>query len=498
MYDVRFDWLPILKADFINELAATMFNSPAQKQSGVNVEKVHQQRTIIARHVISALYQAWSSPHTFSTVSYPKKSNVYGNKKSSQIPYSRVRAIEVFDRLAELGWIQVAHGIPNVKYTRIKADGFLKEYFEQIGIVWCPQLPMPDKRSIIIRDVVRGKNGKPKRDQKTGKTEKVDLPVDQGNETILEMQKSLRRINTFLAMQCITIDLTDDQINLMGSHAQQVGKDNIIDLRQVQLVRIFSRGTLDKGGRFYRGWWQSIPSKHRAHIRINGLKTVEVDYSAMHLRILYSLGGLHYSPDKDPYDIGLSDWTGKNDSRRKVVKKCFNAMLNDEDGVFRLKKQDEEAIGLTHKEFAERIKSHHSEIYEQLAGGIGLLLQKIDSDIAERVMLYFVDKSVPCLPVHDSFIVPAGYKWDLQSTLKRVFWEIVGSDISVDDGIIRNIEHFDLDVYEFNPIDEAVYTGDRLWQTYKSSSSSKTLMGDYLRSYREQLADSLGALQEQT
>ncbi len=73
MYDVRFDWLPILNADFINELASTMFNSPAQKQSGVNVEKVHQQRTIIARHVISALYQSWSSPHTLSTVSYPKK-----------------------------------------------------------------------------------------------------------------------------------------------------------------------------------------------------------------------------------------------------------------------------------------------------------------------------------------------------------------------------------------------------------------------------------------
>ena len=498
MYDVRFDWLPILNADFINDLVATMFKSPAHKQSGVDVEKVHQQRIMIARHVISALYQAWSSPHTLNTVSYPKKSNVYGKKTTSQIPYSRIRATEVFDRLAQLDWVHVAHGIPNVKYTRIKAHGFLKDYFEQVGIVWCPQLPMPDKRSIIIRDVIRGKNGRPIRDKKTGRTEKIDLEVDQGNEKISEMQSSLRRINSFMARQCITIDLTDDQLDQMSRNAHQKGKDNIIDLRQVQLVRIFSRGTTEKGGRFYRGWWQSIPSRHRAHIRINGLKTVEVDYSAMHLRILYSLGGLQYSVDKDPYDIGLANWNGKNDSRRKVVKKCFNAMLNDEDGVFRLKKQDEEAIGLTHNEFTERIKFHHPEIYEQLVGGIGLLLQKIDSDIAEKVMLYFVAKSVPCLPVHDSFIVPAGYKWDLHSTLKRVFWELVGSDISVDDGIIKNIEHFDMDANDFNSIEEAVYTGDRIWQIHKSSSSSKTLMGDYLRSYREQLACSLGALQERT
>ena len=92
MYDVRFDWLPILNADFVNALVSEMFKAPDIKQSGVNVERVHQQRTYIARHVISALYQAWSSPHTLNTVSYPQKSSVYGKKIPSQIPYSISRA----------------------------------------------------------------------------------------------------------------------------------------------------------------------------------------------------------------------------------------------------------------------------------------------------------------------------------------------------------------------------------------------------------------------
>ncbi len=73
----------------------------------------------------------------------------------------------MFDRLAELRWVQCRSWNPKRKVYKIKADGFLKDRFEQIGIVlkFPRQLPMPDKRSIIIRDVVRGKNGKPKRDK---------------------------------------------------------------------------------------------------------------------------------------------------------------------------------------------------------------------------------------------------------------------------------------------------------------------------------------------
>jgi hypothetical protein len=37
--------------------------------------------------------------------------------------------------------------------------------------------------------------------------------------------------------------------------------------------------------------------------------------------------------------------------------------------------------------------------------GIGLRLQRVDSDIAEQVMLHFADQGIPCLGVHDSFIV---------------------------------------------------------------------------------------------
>ncbi|MCT8330350.1 hypothetical protein N5I32_12550 [Acidimangrovimonas sediminis] len=45
--------------------------------------------------------------------------------------------------------------------------------------------------------------------------------------------------------------------------------------------------------------------------------------------------------------------------------------------------------------------------------GIGLYLQREDSDMAEQIMLHFAEKDVPVLPVHDSFIIAAQHKDEL-------------------------------------------------------------------------------------
>ena len=76
---------------------------------------------------------------------------------------------------------------------------------------------------------------------------------------------------------------------------------------------------MELGGRFYRGWWQSIPSQHRPHIRIDGKKTIEVGYSGMCLRILYALAKQEMSLEDDPYNIGLDNWEGRSDKRRSHI-----------------------------------------------------------------------------------------------------------------------------------------------------------------------------------
>ncbi|MEC8118454.1 MAG: hypothetical protein VX132_01120 [Actinomycetota bacterium] len=43
-----------------------------------------------------------------------------------------------------------------------------------------------------------------------------------------------------------------------------------INFYQTQIVRIYARGQTNKGGRFYRGWWQHVLSAVRRHILIDG------------------------------------------------------------------------------------------------------------------------------------------------------------------------------------------------------------------------------------
>ena len=53
--------------------------------------------------------------------------------------------------------------------------------------------------------------------------------------------------------------------------------------------------------------------------------------------------------------------------------------------------------------------------------GIGRRLQNIDSDICARVQRRLRHAGIPCLSVHDSFIVPASHSEQLRSTMDNEF-----------------------------------------------------------------------------
>ena len=487
MNDQRFDWPPVLKGPFFSNLTSKMFPAPEDKRKGVDVHKAYKERVAIAEHLISSLYQAYSSPYAPNTVSYPSKNDVFKLNSQFLIPYSRTRAKEVLERLINLSWIKVTDAIEQKKYTRIEAAGGLADTFDEVGLIWFPQKPLEPYRTVLMRDVVRNATGRPLRRGAGNKTKKHWVEVEQSEE-VKRIQENLHIINSFLTKQCITLDLTDKQLNQVTQELNKNKDDNkqLLDLRRVQLVRIFSRGTLDKGGRFYRGWWLGVPSKHRPHIRINGLKTVEVDYSAMHIRILYAQADIEYSLDKDPYDLGLSDWLGKQDPRRKLIKEGFNALINDEDNVYTIDKTLQQRLNLTHTEFLDKIKSIHPKLYPLLQSDVGLKTQRLDSDIAEEVLLSFIKEGVTCLPIHDSFIVPAGYAWDLQQKLKEAFKKFVGVTTEVHVDVVKGSKLFNLSPEEIKdiPIEEHIYKGERIYEELVNKLSYNSTMDNYLKSYK--------------
>jgi len=185
--------------------------------------------------------------------------------------------------------------------------------------------------------------------------------------------------------------------------------------------RIFNENSFDQGGRFYGALHQSLPKEFRKDIFIGGEPTVELDYAAHHIRILYHLLGIDYR--EDPY-LALTD----NPEERKIFKKLLLIVWNVETEkeaieAFRGKYKGtswETKVALTNKNICgllERVRKEHHRIAGYINSGAGLKLQNLDSRITEAILIKMTDKGIPCLPVHDSYIVPRQFEKELREAM---------------------------------------------------------------------------------
>lgn len=446
MSELRFDWHPILESPALEELVEmlmqqvqTMF--PRKSNKGASPEKRISAYKTISSQLISSLYISWSSD---DMVSFPVRPAAYKVGRLGAVQLSHEYTYEAYKALKKLKWITTKDS--KKEYTRIKASGGLKSAFEDIGVRWMPQKLQPRDELVVLRDIKRDKDGKPLRSGKYRKKEKYQCDLPNTPEVDL-WRDNLEYINAELTKHCIALDLSN--INLAALKKELATKKEgqeyykRLYLHRVQLTRIFSRGSLSKGGRFYRGWWQSIPEIYRPHIRIDGKKIIEIDYSGISLRIISAQCGANIPAEVDPYDIGLPDWQGSKDGRRKSLKKVINALINDEDSDYRLA-GTKNLYGVTPSELRKLFQKTHPVVYERLADGIGLESQFVDSQIAESVMLKMFKDGVVCLPIHDSFLVPSGYHQILSSVMKDTFREINGAEISVDVGIVKTDQLYGL------------------------------------------------------
>jgi len=195
------------------------------------------------------------------------------------------------------------------------------------------------------------------------------------------------------------------------------------------VYRVFNNGSFDQGGRLYGGWWQQIPSGLRKHITIDGQWTIELDYSALHPRLIYAERGIQY--EGDPYDVGLDE------SLRPLVKVTFQKLING-GGYPRHPRPgsgepsfDAVEMGMSWRQFVDTIKDHHSSISDLFGTGIGLRLQRKDSDIAQAVMLKFNKLDTVMLPVHDSFIVEGMDYMSLQAAMSEAMKEFSGVAVPI-------------------------------------------------------------------
>ena len=254
------------------------------------------------------------------------------------------------------------------------------------------------------------------------------------------MRSNLTSINECLSKTDLDRRMTAEKADLLWvtSKISKGASGTPTDLLRKTLCRIFSSTDFDEGGRFYGAWWQNIKSWLRPAITINAQPTVECDFASLHPTMLYLERSLQV-PD-NPYAGILEAEQGQPPiddpfrvSARAFTKIAFNAMVNTKAGLRQLPRGPRPRdFGLTWRELSQRILQEHHAIADAFYTGQGLRLQHIDSQLAERVMLYFTSKDVPVLPVHDSFIIAAQHQQELVAVMKRVFGaRLNGAEIEV-------------------------------------------------------------------
>lgn len=199
-------------------------------------------------------------------------------------------------------------------------------------------------------------------------------------------------------------------------------EDRVFSTSQTAMHRVFNHGVWTSGGRFYGAFWQTMRGRHRHTIMIDGERTEEVDYDYLHARIIYAWARKKLIGD--PYII--------DGFERKVAKRAFFIIVNAK-GYLAAKgavSKYLEKKGLNTKlagKLIDAIKKRHAPVEKYFHSGVGLELQNLDAKMAEYVLREMtVRKGVPCLPIHDSFIVPAGQVKNLVRTMKAAYEKFVG------------------------------------------------------------------------
>lgn len=227
----------------------------------------------------------------------------------------------------------------------------------------------------------------------------------------------LTKVNRVLSTASFMIDREE----VTGESQRLLINDYLGFPASAAMHRIYNGGwTL--GGRFYGAFWMNMKSCDRRHILIDGCRTVEVDYNQLHARMIYAEANKKLVGDA--YDV--------KDFERKVAKRAFFIILNANNYLSAKGAVSEmlDEKGLDPKLSANLIdamKERHREVQEFFHSGCGLRLQNLDSKMAEHVLRAMtVRKGVPCLPIHDSFIVPEGHVNDLMNSMAKAYEKFVG------------------------------------------------------------------------
>lgn len=452
-------------SELTKEIVSLLKSKEDRVRTRTEIEQVHF--TYSVRHILTEL---WKASHCMppSEASINRRSGYYSENKryiSANLTYRQT--IAAFKGLLDVHLIEITQegyydrNRHEGSLTRFIARPELQERLNELeghpAIILRPDL---DQETIILRD------------KHDGKREVIDY---EDTDKTITYRNNLKSINQCFARHWADLKIKDLEIEPLSERLLRDKNKNPIDLSQRILFRIFSNGSFKEGGRFYRAWWQNVPSEYRKFITLDGKTTTEYDFSQLNPNMIYDRYNLELGSE-DAYNRVLDG------EHRDIVKQAFNAMIQAKTQLQgKPTDLDLDTIGMDWKDLRERILQTHKPIAHLFFSGLGNKLQFEDSAIAENIILQFVEWDAPALPVHDSFIMHHGYGSDLEEAMRRAYYERFGNDIPVKQEVMFERERTNddppksLDIQEIldGEVEYSLWQDrDRFWWKEKSQKST--------------------------
>jgi hypothetical protein len=346
--------------------------------------------------------------------------------------------IKVVHRLSREDLIGLHPGSESAKkVTRIWAEELLIKKFKEAAIDQFMVVSHEDRETVILKD---------------NEKKLIEYRDDELTETdaakVQKMRELLKEYNDALHNTFIDIPTLDK------GYIENVtsGRDEVrhsISHHHKFVYRVFNNGSFRQGGRFYGGWWQNIPKAYRKDIFIDDQSTVEIDFKAIHIKLLYAQLGLEIDEElrgDDAYTIEIP-FTDDDEEARQIGKMLLLICINAKDEYSALKafrsglvNLGYGKVGLKDKDLTpliQSLKDKHPKIQSSFCSNAGIHLMNIDAEIAALVLEDCLYINLLPLIIHDSFIINSLEEEQLRLFMKDAVTRVVSST-SAQTSLIKN------------------------------------------------------------
>lgn len=301
--------------------------------------------------------------------------------------------------------------------TRIRATKHLIKFLADRRVSVGQAHAHPRVELLVLKKRIKVRVRDRKTNKMKSKAKKIAVDYDETPAT-RKLREFIKRYNKFLAQYQI-----------------EFPSGPLVSHEKIQ-YRVFNNCSWFQGGRWNGAAWQNMKKKERPFVRINGSPCVELDYSNFHIMLAYAELGIQWNGDA----YALDSVPNLPTAWRKELKKALLTMLNarkmgsaKRSIQHRMNKKKHLLPELKPDELIHYIERKHHRLRPFFGTDFGPRMMFRESDITTRIYREMMDARIPCLGIHDSYVVPVDCEEALRQSMLKNYCKVTGGlDIEID------------------------------------------------------------------